>query len=234
MAEKTKTSGENVVINKDEMRKLIKKGEKNGVLSFAEINDAISGDLQSFDQIDDIVIQFKAMGIELVDQEKNSLKKTATKPKKKVVKKTAVKSVAKAKKDDKKDLFSPKKEKPDLEFGAVTDPVKMYLKEMGMVTLLSRDGEIEIAKKIEAGERHILRSMLNCPISLSIIFMYGKKMEKKAMRPKHVLRDVDEGDGVVDEVSKQEKFLKALTSIYETHGEKIGRASCRERGLRLV
>ncbi len=219
MAEKTKTSGENVVINKDEMRKLIKKGEKNGVLSFAEINDAISGDLQSFDQIDDIVIQFKAMGIELVDQEKNSLKKTATKPKKKVVKKTAVKSVAKAKKDDKKDLFSPKKEKPDLEFGAVTDPVKMYLKEMGMVTLLSRDGEIEIAKKIEAGERHILRSMLNCPISLSIIFMYGKKMEKKAMRPKHVLRDVDEGDGVVDEVSKQEKFLKALTSIYETHGE---------------
>ena len=56
MAEKTNTSGENIVINKDEMRKLIKKGEKNGVLSFAEINDAISGDLQSFDQIDDIVV----------------------------------------------------------------------------------------------------------------------------------------------------------------------------------
>jgi len=49
--------------------------------------------------------------------------------------------------------------------------------------------------------------------------MYGKKMEKKSMRPKHVLRDVDEGDGVVDEVSKQEKFLNALTSIKETHLE---------------
>ncbi|MCP4721332.1 MAG: RNA polymerase sigma factor RpoD, partial [Desulfobacteraceae bacterium] len=119
----------------------------------------------------------------------------------------------------KKDVLSAKKDKPDLEFGAVTDPVKMYLKEMGMVTLLSREGEIEIAKKIENGERNILRAMLNCPISLTTIFMYGKKMEKKSMRPKHVLRDVDEGDGVVDEVSKQEKFLKALTSINEIHLE---------------
>ncbi len=220
MAGKTNKSGENVVISKNEMRKLIKKGEKTGVLSFAEINDAISGDLQSFDQIDDIVVQFRELGIELVDQEKGASKKAAVKPKKKTVKKT----VKKAKKEEdtkgeKKDIFSEKKDKPDLEFGAVTDPVKMYLKEMGMVTLLSREGEIEIAKKIENGERNILRAMLNCPISLSIIFMYGKKMEKKSMRPKHVLRDVDEGDGVVDEVSKQEKFLKALTSIDETHEE---------------
>jgi RNA polymerase primary sigma factor len=224
MAKKTDTSGENIVISKDVMRKLIEKGAKNGVLSFAEINDAISGDLQSFDQIDDIVVQFKELGIELVDQEKVSSKKAATTSKKKAVKKV----VKKAKpiedaKGAKKDLFSPKKDKPDLEFGAVTDPVKMYLKEMGMVTLLSRDGEIEIAKKIEAGERKILRSMLNCPISLSIIFMYGKKMEKKSMRPKHVLRDVDEGDGVVDEVSKQEKFLNALTHINDIHAENQGK-----------
>ncbi|MCP3943189.1 MAG: RNA polymerase sigma factor RpoD [Desulfobacteraceae bacterium] len=237
MAGKTNKSGENVVISKNEIRKLIKKGGKNGVLSFAEINDAISGDLQSFEQIDDIVVQFKALGIELVDHEKGSSKNAVAKPKKKPVvkkpavkkpgvKKTAVKKSAVKKtesdedsKSDKKDIFSSTKEKPDLEFGAVTDPVKMYLKEMGMVTLLSREGEIEIAKKIEAGERNILRAMLNCPISLSIIFMYGKKMEKKSMRPKHVLRDVDEGDGVVDEVSKQEKFLMALTSIHETHEE---------------
>ena len=224
MAKKTNTSGENVVISKDVMRKLIEKGAKNGVLSFAEINDAISGDLQSFGQIDDIVVQFKELGIELVDQEKVSSKKAAAAPKKKVVKKVVKKTkpIEEAK-GTKKDLFSPKNDKPDLEFGAVTDPVKMYLKEMGMVTLLSRDGEIEIAKKIEAGERKILRSMLNCPISLSIIFMYGKKMEKKSMRPKHVLRDVDEGDGVVDEVSKQEKFLNALTHINDIHEENQGK-----------
>ncbi len=241
MAGKTDKSGENVVINKEEMRKLIKKGEKNGVLSFAEINDAISEDLQSFDQIDDIVVQFKEMGIELVDKEKAAAKKTAGKSPKKIVKKANVKKVSvnkanvkkaveekskapgtvvKAGGDDKsakKDPFSPKKDRADLEFGAVTDPVKMYLKEMGMVTLLSREGEIEIAKKIENGERSILLAMLSCPLSLSTIFMYGEKMERKSMRPKHVLRDVDEGDGVVDEVSKQEKFLRSLTIIKEIH-----------------
>ena len=231
MAGKTDKSGENVVINKEEMRKLIKKGEKNGVLSFAEINDAISEDLQSFDQIDDIVVQFKEMGIELVDKEKAAAKKTAGKSKKQPAKKTVAKNTVvkkakapgkgtKAAGDDKnaqKDLFSPKKDRADLEFGAVTDPVKMYLKEMGMVTLLSREGEIEIAKKIENGERSILLAMLSCPLSLSTIFMYGEKMERKSMRPKHVLRDVDEGDGVVDEVSKQEKFLRSLTIIKEIH-----------------
>jgi RNA polymerase primary sigma factor len=226
MAGKTNKSGENVVISKNEMRKLIKKGEKNGVLSFAEINDAISDDLKSFDQIDDIVVQFRKMGIELVDGEGKAGKNKGKTPAKAKAKKPAAKKKKAAdsdkpgsKKSEKKDLFAPKKDRADMEFGAVTDPVKMYLKEMGMVTLLSREGEIEIAKKIEVGERSILRAMLDCPLALNTIFMYGQKMEKKSMRPKHVLRDVDEGDGVVDEVSKQEKFLKSLTKISELHEE---------------
>ncbi len=225
MAGKTDKSGENVVISKNEMRKLIKKGEKTGVLSFAEINDAISGDLQSFDQIDDIVVKFREMGIELVDADGKAGKKSGKTPAKaKAKKKTAKKKKAadsdkSGSKKEKKDLFAPKKDRADMEFGAVTDPVKMYLKEMGMVTLLSREGEIEIAKKIEVGERNILRAMLDCPLALNTIFMYGQKMERKSMRPKHVLRDVDEGDGVVDEVSKQEKFLNSLTKISELHEE---------------
>lgn len=225
MAGTTKKSGEDVVISKKALIKLIKKGEKLGSLSFAEINDAISDDLKSLDQIEDIVLQFKELGIKLVDKEKEALKKTEKKTsvKKKTKAATKKKKTAAAPKksaaDKKKDLFAPKKDRADIEFGAVTDPVKMYLKEMGMVTLLSREGEIEIAKKIEQGERDILRSMLDCPLSLLTIFMYGDKMEKKSMRPKHVLRDVDEGDGVVDEVSKQEKFLNSLKIIKGIHQE---------------
>ena len=222
MAGKTKASGESVVISKNEMRKLIKKGEKTGVLSFAEINDAISGDLKSFDQIDDIVVQFREMGIELVDGDQKAAKKPAGKSgtaKSSSSKKKASSSKSSDDRAEKKDLFAPKKERSDMEFGAVTDPVKMYLKEMGMVTLLSREGEIEIAKKIEVGERDVLRAMLDCPLALNTIFMYGEKMERKSMRPKHVLRDVDEGDGVVDEVSKQEKFLESLARIRDLHEE---------------
>ncbi|MCP4020283.1 MAG: RNA polymerase sigma factor RpoD, partial [Desulfobacteraceae bacterium] len=75
MAGKTNKSGENVIISDKELKKLIKRGEKNGVLSFAEINDAISKDLKSLDQIEDIVVQFKELGIVLVDKEKEKQKK---------------------------------------------------------------------------------------------------------------------------------------------------------------
>ncbi len=225
MAGKASTSGENQTISKSVLRKLIKKGEKTGVLSFAEINDAIADDVKSLDGLDDIVVQFQALGIQLVDKDKSG-KTTVVKPKRKPAAKTAKKETSRKttksknksdESDEKKDLFAPKKERADLEFGAVTDPVKMYLKEMGMVTLLSREGEIEIAKKIEVGERDVLRAMLDCPLTLNTIFLYGEKMEHRAMRPKHVLRDVDEGDGVVDETSKQEKFLESLNIIREIH-----------------
>ncbi|MDM8536151.1 RNA polymerase sigma factor RpoD [Desulfobacterales bacterium HSG17] len=256
MAGKTKKSGENVVISKQALNKLIKKGEKTGSLSFAELNNAISDDLKSLDQIEDVVIQLKELGIKLIDKEKEKIKKvvkqktTAVEKKAKTTGKTAkagakkakapakkrkvVRKKAKSKKDTAleaekraekekkkivKELLAPKKDGSDVEFGAVTDPVKMYLKEMGMVTLLSREGEIEIAKKIELGERTILRAMLDCPLTILTIFIYGDKMEQKSMRPKHVLRDVDEGDGVVDEVSKQEKFLNSLKIIKELHDE---------------
>ena len=223
MAGKAKSSGENLAISKAVLKELIKKGEKTGVLSFAEINEAISDDVRSLNQLDEVILQFQALGIQLVDKDKKG-KTTVVKPKKKPVKKAAKKestrSTAKGKKaDDKKDPFAAKKERADLEFGAVTDPVKMYLKEMGMVTLLSREGEIEIAKKIEVGERDILRAMLDCPLALNAIFTYGQKMEKGAMRPKHILRDVDEGDGAVDEVSKQENFLGSLDVIGRLHDE---------------
>ena len=226
MAGRTKKSGENVVISKKELQKLIKKGEKTGSLSFAELNDAISDDLKSLDQIEDVVIQFKELGIKLVDKEKEKAKKKATVKKQATVKKKTVtkkktntadkknklatktaktgtkktktatkkskavtkkakataaikkaKTIAKNKEEAEKrkakekeqvvkDLLAPKKNGSDIEFGTVTDPVKMYLKEMGMVTLLSREGEIEIAKKIEKGEHDILRAMLDTPIAL--------------------------------------------------------------------
>ncbi|WP_299981369.1 RNA polymerase sigma factor RpoD, partial [Desulfobacula sp.] len=151
-------------------------------------------------------------------------KTTAKKTVKDKTKKTFQKEKEKSAKEKLvKELVSSKKSRSDIEFGAVTDPVKMYLKEMGMVTLLSREGEIEIAKKIELGERDVLRAMLDCPISLSTIFIYGDKMEKKSMRPKHVLRDVDEGDGVVDEVSKQEKFLNSIKIIKDIHQENLNK-----------
>jgi len=230
MAAETNQSGEIRAISNTAMEKLIKKGKKTGSLSYAEINDAITENLKSPDQIEDVFMQFKELGIKLVDKEKikKNIKKTTDKKRSHTVLKKISHETSRRYEDEEpedqdiekqthKEMFSSKRDRNDIEFGAVTDPVKMYLKEMGMVTLLSREGEIEIAKKIERGERDVLRAMLDCPISLSTIFMYGDKMEKKSIRPKHVLRDVDEGDGAVDEVSKQEKFLSSLRIIKDIH-----------------
>ena len=182
MADKTDPAKESVVIKEDIFKKLVKKGEKAGFLSFAEVNNAISDDLKSSDQLEDVLVQFKEHGIELRDMEKpkKTKEKSRIKPTKKhIAKERSKKSSSMDEDTEKRDLTATRKERSDLEFGAVTDPVKMYLKEMGMVTLLSREGEIEIAKKIEMGERDMLRAMLDCPFSLDTIFTYGDKMERK-------------------------------------------------------
>ncbi|MBF0204839.1 MAG: hypothetical protein HQK67_11145 [Desulfamplus sp.] len=117
----------------------------------------------------------------------------------------------------KRNLIAGKASDADMEFGTVTDPVKMYLREMGMVTLLSREGEIEIAKKIEVGEHEILKSMLASPLAVKALLLRGSKIEAKKMPLKQFLRDVDEGEGLVDETEKREKVLKTLADIHAVH-----------------
>ena len=212
-------SGEQEVIGKQEFKRLIAKGKKDGVLSYAEINQAISENLQSSEQIDDIVLQFEKLGIQLVekDTDKTSGKVSGSSAKADPEKEAGRGTDSKSKKKSEKDLLTKKAEPGDMEFGAVTDPVKMYLKEMGMVTLLSREGEIEIAKKIEAGERDILKAMLHTPLAVRGIINLGKKMEAGKIGPGQVLRDLHEIGVDVDDTSKKDKFVKTIKTIEEIH-----------------
>ena len=105
------------------------------------------------------------------------------------------------------------------DFGTVTDPVKMYLREMGLVTLLSREGEVEIAKKIEAGEQDVLKSLLETKMGVDFILKLGEHIKLGELRPKHVLRDVDEGDNYIDEVVQMEHFTGTTKVIAEIHEE---------------
>jgi RNA polymerase primary sigma factor len=63
----------------------------------------------------------------------------------------------------------------------------MYLREMGLVTLLSREGEVEIAKKIEAGEQDVLKSLLETKMGVAFILKLGEHIRQGELRPKHVL-----------------------------------------------
>jgi RNA polymerase primary sigma factor len=105
------------------------------------------------------------------------------------------------------------------DIGSVTDPVKMYLREMGMVTLLSREGEVEIAKKIEEGEQNVLKALLETSLGVQYILEFGDLIERGALRPKHVLRDVDEGDAYVDEKVQIDNFLATIDAIRKVDDE---------------
>ena len=185
-------------VSKKVIQDLIAKGKKQGFLTYDEINNVLPEDMLSPDMIDDTLMLFDDNGIEVVDEKQN----------KKVVK---VKSLPETR------AVSDDLDAGD--YGSVTDPVKMYLREMGMVTLLSREGEVEIAKKIEAGEQEVLKALLEATNGVDAIVELGEKIEGGVLRPKHVLRDIDEGDTYNDEVLQTEKFLETIRQIKALHVE---------------
>ncbi len=180
------------------IKTLLGKGKKQGYLTYDEINKVLPEDMLSPEQIDETLMLFDENDIEVVDEKQQ-------------------KKVAKIKKAKEKKVTVSKVD--NAEFGTVTDPVKMYLREMGLVTLLSREGEVEIAKKIEAGEQEVLRALLESTTGVEAIIALGGNIENGALRPKYVLRDIDEGDTYTDEIMQTEQFLDVIRSIKQIHEE---------------
>jgi len=192
-AQKTKKAA---TLDKSVLKALVTKGKKRGFLTYEEINELLPQDETSAETIDEVMMFFDEMNIEVVDKDKV---KELQAEKKSRERKSGDASVA--------------------EFGSVTDPVKMYLREMGLVTLLSREGEVEIAKKIESGEQEVLKALLETTTGVEAILTLGERIENGALRPKHVLRDLDEGDTYVDEVFQIESFLSTIRQIRAIHEE---------------
>ena len=187
---------------------LVAKGKSQGFLTYKEINQILPEEFMSPDQIDDTLMMFDEYDIEVLDEEKQSMT---------------------AKTNDNKNLTLQTDDNGLTDFGSVTDPVKMYLREMGNVTLLSREGEVEIAKKIEAGEQEVLRALLDTTTAIDCLLELGEHIQNGALRPKHVLRDIDEGDNFVDETEQTERFLQTIQSIRDINEENI---AFREKLLR--
>ncbi|MCF8069929.1 MAG: RNA polymerase sigma factor RpoD [Desulfobacterales bacterium] len=183
-------------INKVAFDELISKGKKDGRLTYDEINEVLPDDMMALDQIDETLMMFDDLDIEVVvDRDHDAPGKG---------KKTKVGG-------ERVSSFS--------EVGAVTDPVKMYLREMGMVTLLSREGEIEIAKRIEDGEQDVLKALLTTTDGVKCILTLGERIAAEELRPRHVLRDIDEGDTYVDDSLHLESFLNTIRLITEIDQE---------------
>ncbi len=181
--------------------KLIEKGKQQGELTYDEIYKMLPEELLTPEKIDDTLMTFEDMNIKVRNGDMDPVGHT------------------KESEDIGKEAVEEKTSLSMADFGTVTDPVKMYLREMGLVTLLSREGEIEIAKKIEIGEQEVLRAMLETTIGIESILALADNIEIGNLRAKHILRDIDEGDTYVDEEVQVQNFLNTASTIRELDKE---------------
>ncbi|MBW2330113.1 MAG: RNA polymerase sigma factor RpoD [Deltaproteobacteria bacterium] len=104
-------------------------------------------------------------------------------------------------------------------FSRVADPLKMYLREMGSVSLLSPEEEVEIAKQIEAREQEVLKSLMQSTVGVEKIITLEESLAKGEIRLRDVMRDVDEVNTLVEESEHTQRILKIIGEIKEIHNE---------------
>src|SRR3954464_2876666 len=170
------------------LKNLIKLGKERGFLTYSEINDHLPDDLVDAEQIEAIISTFGDMGIQVYDQapdQETLLIASDTQP------------VAQPD-EDVEEQAEAALSTVDSEFGRTTDPVRMYMREMGSVELLTREGEIEIAKRIEDGLRHMILAISACPTTVREILDLSEKVEKDEMRIDEVV------DGLIDPNAKED------------------------------
>lgn len=186
------------VIKSDEVNKLIALGKGKGFLTYDDINDMLPSDVIFSEQIDDILTVFHEKNIEVVDAERDE--KDADKQKDK-----GEEEPAKA-----KDEIPPL---PISALGKTGDPVKMYLREMGMVSLLSREEEVKIAKKIEKGEKRIMEALFSLPVFIKEVVAIGEKLKSGEVRIKTVVDNLEDESGFTEEDVYRDRVQKIAAKV---------------------
>src|SRR4051812_40881725 len=191
-----------------EVKDLLALGRDKGFLTYDEVNDALPSDIVSSDQIDDVMSMFGDNDIAIVD-EANKVKLPETKP-------PEPQPVHAKAEEDGGEVGGPpvQREEEEDAYSKSNDPVRMYLRKMGSVSLLTREGEVEIAKRIEDGEKEVLEAVLHSSIAIKEIIQIGERLRKGKMRVREVIRDApDEDDETFDEQGRTEQVVKLIDKI---------------------
>ena len=185
--------------NMDEMQQLIDLGKEKGYLTYEDVNDLLPADMVSSDQIDDVMSMFGDMDIEVVEgDQKISLKDQAIGG----------------------EEAGEEEEEEESEFeagtlGRTSDPVRMYLREMGQVSLLTREGEVEIAKRIEEGEVMVANVIIRTPIAFKDIISLGDRLNKGLTTVAEITKDYEEEEGAEAEERHRVRIVELIEQIRE-------------------
>jgi RNA polymerase primary sigma factor len=193
--------------DRKEVQQLIEIGKSKGFLTYDEVNDALPADMVAADQMDDVLGVLGDEDIEIVD--------AATQVKiapKRIVEEQAEQKVSRER-EQAPASGAKTEEELDGYYSKSNDPVRMYLRKMGSVSLLTREGEVEIAKRIEQGEHTVLAAILNSPVAVREILDLGDKLRKHKIRVKDIIRDAEDDNAEFDEEEADRRILRLIDKV---------------------
>jgi RNA polymerase primary sigma factor len=189
-----------------QIKMLIAEGKKKGFLTFDDLNKALPSEINNSEQIEEVIGIFDQLNIAIVDAK------------------------------DSKDLDLEAEETEELDVATdleiaepednadypsrSSDPVRMYLREMGAVALLDRDGEVTIAKKIESGEMEVLFALVEVPVAVEELINVGEELKKGNMKLKDVVKTIEEDDPSEEEMNQRERVIHLLTEVKKIYRKK--------------
>jgi RNA polymerase primary sigma factor len=190
-----------------EVRMLLERGRSKGFLTYDELNEGLPLEMVTSDQIDDLMVVLGGEEIEVVDSS------AQVKGKREGNGAPKIDLPVKPRRDDNAPStpsIPPSVEDP---FSAKSnDPVRMYLRKMGSVSLLTREGEVEIAKRIEDGENRIFEVILNSRVGVSEIISIGENLKKDKLRVKDVVDEPD-GEEEWDEDEAKTRVIRTIEKV---------------------
>ena len=178
--------------NPEEVQQLIDMGKEKGFLTYDEVNDMLPASMVSSEQLEDVMSMFGEMDIEIVDSDNK---------------------VASSKEEEVEDEDEGDVELEAGTLGRTSDPVRMYLREMGQVALLTREGEVEIAKRIEEGEALVTKVVMRTPIAAREVLQLLERLEKNQIGVSEITRDYDDEEGGEAEGRQRERLLELATQL---------------------
>lgn len=195
---KALTLEQQVELIKEEIQRFIKMAKERGSLAIEEINELLPPEIIEPSVLDTFMQALEVAGVEFTDMSENKTKEEG---------------------EDAFFLGDPDKETEEEEEAEVAedtksnDPVRLYLRKMGSVSLLTREGEVEIARRIEKGEREIVRAILMSPIGTNEIIQLGKRLDEGRIKVKAIFRGLEDEDTQYDEQEYIEKIHELIGHV---------------------
>ena len=192
------TIAEQDVVAKEELQKLIKLAKEKGRITIEEINDALPIEVVAASVLDAFMHSLEANGVVITEYSEAA----------KAEEREEFLSDVDKEEEDEEDA----KEVEDVKSA---DPVRLYLRKMGSVSLLTREGEVEIARRIEKGEREIVRAMLMSPLGTFEIINLGKRLDQGRIKVKAIFRGLEDEDHQYDEKEYIEKIHQLIGVVIQ-------------------